>query len=104
MNSGYSVSFEEDLSYRYTMNIVDENDIIKCKIRLPVDIYDEILANLSEYRFSNYSVISIDIPPNSMRYKYSILLLNKDEYMIVKKIDIMSGKLIEKYYIPYINI
>ena len=103
MNSNYSIIFEEDNSYRYTLLVLDENDVVRCKIRLPVDIYDEILANLSEYRFNNYAVITIDIPPCSTTCRYNIFMMNKEEYMIITATNIVNHTY-EKYYVRYENI
>lgn len=106
--SNYALRFIEDGDYRYTMQVIDDNDYVCCSIRIPVNIYDEILMYISEesvYRLTkDYTVVTIDIPLNSTRFRYSIILLNNQQCMIIKQMDLITHRLISEYYINYENI
>lgn len=106
--SNYALRFTKDQNYRYLLQIIDDKDLVCCSFRIPIDIYDEILMYVSEksiYGFTkDYPVVTIDIPPNSMRYKYTIILLNDQEFLIIKKIDIINHQTISEFYINYENI
>lgn len=106
--SNYALHFTRDQQYRYLLQVIDDRDMICCSFRIPIDIYDEILMHVSEksiYGFTkDYPVITIDVPPNSMRYRYVIILLNDQEFLIIKKIDIVTRETISEYYINYENI
>lgn len=106
--SNYALRFIVDGDYRYQIQIIDDKDIECCSFRIPVDIHDEIMMYIMEKRMygfaREYPVVTIDIPPNSLRYKYIILLLNNQEVMIVKQMDIIQQRLVSEYYINYENI
>ena len=106
--SNYALIFTEDNDYRYHIQIINDKDIVCCSFRIPVDIYDELMMYIMEKRtygfVKEYPVVTIEIPPNSLRYKYILILLNTEEIMIVKQMDLISKQLISEYYINYENI
>lgn len=106
--SNYAIIFAADQDYRYQLQVIDEKDNVCCSFRVPIVICDEILMYISEnhmYGFNkDYPVITIEIPPNSLRYKYVIILFNDQAFLIVKKIDMVSHRTINEYYVNYENI
>ena len=106
--NSYSLSFAKDQNYRYEIQIIDDTDTICCSFKIPISLVDEILMYISEkytYGFTkDYSVVTIDVPLSSLIYKYTIILFNDQEYMVIKQIDLTTHKTVNEYYIRYENI
>lgn len=98
--------FEDpSLSEIINMIISDNNDTEIEKIKIPWYIYDDLLSIISENSVSKeYSVITLDLPLTSTLYKYNVVMMNCEEYMIIRKYSFISKKLINEFFITYNNI
>lgn len=104
-NSNYAIVFDTDEAYRISMNIIDDNDNVCCSIRIPIETYDIILSHISERvsygNLVNFSVVTIEIPPCSMRYKYVMILLDTEQFLVVDKIDLITKENVQEFYVNY---
>lgn len=106
--NSYSISFVKDQDYRYELQIIDDTDTICCSFKIPISLIDEILMFISEksiYGFTrDYPVVTIDVPLSSLVYKYTIIMFNEQEFMIIKQLDLTTHRTVNEYYIRYENI
>lgn len=86
------------------MRILDENENIVETIKIPWETYDDILVNISENFYSGFSVVTIDVPITSTIFRYLIVMMNNEEYMIIRKYNMHSKELLSEYFVIYNNI
>lgn len=80
--------------------ILDENKRIIESLVFPSFVLSDIYNNTDK----KYSVISYQLPLNSMIYKYEITFLVDQKYLIFRKYNFLSKVLANKYYIKFDNV
>lgn len=93
---------ESDIVY---MRILDNNECVLEIIKIPWNTYDDILVHVSDSFLSKeYAIVTIDIPITSTIYKYTVIMMNCEGYMIIRKYNYIKKKLISEYFVIYNNI
>lgn len=88
--------------------ILNENKRIIESLVFPSFVLDNILNIVLRNIYNNtdkkYSVISYQLPLNSMMYKYEITFLVDQRYLIFRKYNFLNKVLANKYYIKFDNV
>ena len=88
--------------------ILDENKRVIESLVFPSFVLDNILNIVLRNIYNNtdkkYSVISYQLPLNSMMYKYEITFLVDQRYLIFRKYNFLNKVLANKYYIKFDNV
>lgn len=82
--------------------ILDENKRIIESLTFPSYVLDDILNIVCDER--EYSVVTYNLPLNSMQFKYEITFLVKEKYLILRKYNFLNKSLSNKFYIKFDNI
>lgn len=82
--------------------ILDENKRIIESLTFPSYALDDILNIVCDER--EYSVVTYNLPLNSMQFKYEITFLVKEKYLILRKYNFLNKSLSNKFYIKFDNI
>lgn len=82
--------------------ILDENKRIIESLTFPSSVLDDILNIVCDER--EYSVVTYNLPLNSMQFKYEITFLVKEKYLILRKYNFLNKSLSNKFYIKFDNI
>ena len=82
--------------------ILDENKRIIEFLTFPSYVLDDILNIVCDER--EYSVVTYNLPLNSMQFKYEITFLVKEKYLILRKYNFLNKSLSNKFYIKFDNI
>lgn len=82
--------------------ILDENKRIIESLTFPSYVLDDILNIVCDER--EYSVVTYNLPLNSMQFKYDITFLVKEKYLILRKYNFLNKSLSNKFYIKFDNI
>ena len=82
--------------------ILDENKRIIESLIFPSYVLDDILNIVCDER--EYSVVTYNLPLNSMQFKYEITFLVKEKYLILRKYNFLNKSLSNKFYIKFDNI
>lgn len=82
--------------------ILDENKRIIESLTFPSSVLDDILNIVCDER--EYSVVTYNLPLNSMQFKYEITFLVKERYLILRKYNFLNKSLSNKFYIKFDNI
>ena len=82
--------------------ILDENKKIIESLTFPSYVLDDILNIVCDER--EYSVVTYNLPLNSMQFKYEITFLVKEKYLILRKYNFLNKSLSNKFYIKFDNI
>lgn len=82
--------------------ILDENKRIIESLTFPSSVLDDILNIVCDER--EYSVVTYNLPLNSMQFKYEITFLVKERYLILRKYNFLNRSLSNKFYIKFDNI
>lgn len=88
--------------------ILNENKRVIESLVFPSFVLDNILNIVLRNIYNNtdkkYSVISYQLPLNSMMYKYEITFLVDQRYLIFRKYNFLNKVLVNKYYIKFDNV
>lgn len=88
--------------------ILNENKRVIESLVFPSFVLDNILNIVLRNIYNNtdkkYSVISYQLPLNSMMYKYEITFLVDQRYLIFRKYNFLNKVLANKYYIKFDNV
>lgn len=88
--------------------ILNENKRVIESLVFPSFVLDNILNIVLRNIYNNtdkkYSVISYQLPLNSMMYKYEITFLVDQRYLIFRKYNFLNKVLANKYYIKFNNV
>ena len=82
--------------------ILDENKRIIESLTFPSSVLDDILNIVCDER--EYSVVTYNLPLNSMMFKYEITFLVKERYLVLRKYNFLNKTLSNKFYIKFDNI
>lgn len=82
--------------------ILDENKRTIESLTFPSYVLDDILNIVCDER--EYSVVTYNLPLNSMQFKYEITFLVKEKYLILRKYNFLNKSLSNKFYIKFDNI
>ena len=82
--------------------ILDENKRTIESLTFPSFVLDDILNIVCDER--EYSVVTYNLPLNSMQFKYEITFLVKEKYLILRKYNFLNKSLSNKFYIKFDNI
>ena len=82
--------------------ILDENKRIIESLNFPSSVLDDILNIVCDER--EYSVVTYNLPLNSMMFKYEITFLVKERYLVLRKYNFLNKTLSNKFYIKFDNI
>lgn len=82
--------------------ILDENKRIIESLTFPSSVLDDILNIVCDER--EYSVVTYNLPLNSMMFKYEITFLVKERYLVLRKYNFLNKSLSNKFYIKFDNI
>lgn len=82
--------------------ILDENKRKVESLIFPSSVLDDILNIVCDER--EYSVVTYNLPLNSMQYKYEITFLVREKYLIIRKYNFLRKFLCNKYYIKFDNV
>lgn len=88
--------------------ILNENKRVIESLVFPSFVLDNILNIVLRNIYNNtdkkYSVISYQLPLNSMMYRYEITFLVDQKYLIFRKYNFLNKVLANKYYIKFDNV
>lgn len=98
----YYSSGDTTLFNTISFMILDENNKNIESLVFPSFVMDDILNIICEEK--NYSVVTYNLPLNSMQYKYEITFLVSQKYLIIRKYNFLRKILTNKYYIKFDNV